>query len=86
VVEDNGPTVGRRHNDLRLVGTGAWAGIRLESTIEELVKVAELFQGHQDFRHVQLVEIDEVLDLRCRGWIIIFTTLLDTERTEHTAN
>ena len=85
-IENHCSTIGRRYNYSWVIGRRAWAGTRLECSVEEFVEVLKLVRWQQHFGHVELMEVDEGLNLRCRCRVVIFPSLLETERLEELAN
>jgi len=77
-IEDHRSTISWGYDDFRVIGCRARSCPRLQFSVKEHVEIFELFNGLQDFRHVQLMEIDEALDFSCRRWIVVFSTLLET--------
>jgi hypothetical protein len=62
-----------------VVGRRAWSGVRFEGSVEELVEVLEFLQRKEDFRHVELVEFNESLNLSLGCRIVVLLALLDAE-------
>jgi hypothetical protein len=79
-IEDDGATICRRDHNLWLIRARARAGVGLQSAVEELVEVTEFVKRQKNLGHVQLMEIDEILDLASRGGIVILSALFDTQR------
>ena len=85
-VEDDGPAIRRRDDDLGVVGGRARPRLGLQPAIEELVERLELAQRQEDVGGVELVEGDEARNLTGRGRIVELAALLDAERLEQLAD
>ena len=85
-VKHDGAAVGRRHDDVGVVGSGARAGAGFQRAVEELVERLELFQREQHLGHVELVERDETGDLGGGRGVVVLFALLDAEGLEHAAD
>lgn len=82
LVEDDGTAICGGCDDLWTVGSGTWACIWFEGTVEELVESLEILPGKENLIHVELVEVDKRVDFCSRGRIVKLLALLDTQRSK----
>ena len=55
-------------------------------SVEELVEILECIDREQNFRHVELMEVDEFLDLGFGGWVVVLEALLEGKAAEQLPN
>lgn len=84
--KDDAAAISGADDNVGILRSGTWAGIRVELTVEEFVECFEGVGWAQNFRHVKLVEADESRDLGGRGRVVVFPALFEGHAAEEFAD